>query len=82
MPPYQTSEFINFKKCCVCRYVYVCGQTIMCMWKSEDNFVELVLSFHLFVGPEIELRYQAFTVSKNLYPLSCLASPINFVFTL
>ena len=32
---------------CVC----VCGvYATTCVWRSEDNFIELVLSFHLCVG--------------------------------
>lgn len=24
----------------------------LCVWRSEDNFVQLVFPFHLYVGPE------------------------------
>jgi hypothetical protein len=48
-------------------YGYIMGDTT-CVCKSEDNFVELVFSLHLWVLG-IELNAQTCSDSKHLYLL-------------
>ena len=56
----------------------VWGQAMMCVWKSEDNVVELVV---FLLVPEIELKSPGFH-NKSHYTVSYQASPTNFVFIL
>ena len=35
--------------CIICLYVCSCTHTIAHLWRPEDNFVSLVLSFHLLM---------------------------------
>lgn len=52
----SSNLFLNFKKCYCCVSVHeACvekGGSIhasICIWRSEDSSVELVLSFHVYV---------------------------------
>lgn len=49
------------------------------MWRSEGNFLKLVLSFH-HAGPEDRTRVLSLS-SKCLYPLSCLDGPSSSQFS-
>lgn len=54
---------------CVCRSTH----TMACLWISEDNFQELVLSLHQ-VGPGYQTQVIRLC-SKHLYLLSLLTNP-------
>ena len=56
----------------------VCSFVMACVWKSDDNFQELVFPFHLLWVPGIE-RQSSGLDSKCNYLLSYLTgSPLNF----
>lgn len=58
-------------------YVYMIGRRgTGCVWRLEDNFVESVVSFNIYMGSEIELRLPDLC-SKCLYLLSHLAGPLR-----
>lgn len=44
------------------------GRATACLWRSEDNLVELVLSAHLFRAPGTEFGTLG-VCGKHLYPL-------------
>lgn len=49
------------------------------MWRTQDNFVELLFYLYLYVGSKDELRFSDF-LSKRLHPLRHLTEHIfNFV---
>lgn len=65
----SSAGYFFFKKILLCVYVVIHACVWTCMqthvWKSEDNFVELVFSFHFFVGSRL--------MKQVLYLLSCMA---------
>lgn len=54
--------------------VYMCAHVIACMWGSEVSFVELVVSFHLYLSSRDWPWAVKFT-RQTLYPLSHLINP-------
>lgn len=47
----------------------------VCVWRTEDDWVELVLPFHLYMGTGFELRSPGLH-SKYSHPLNHLSSKI------
>jgi hypothetical protein len=40
----------------------ICNKITKYMWKSEDIFMELVLSFHLYIGSKYQPRLPDFSI--------------------
>lgn len=53
------------------------GRGAGCAWRSEDTFVESILSFNLYVGSGIYLRLPGLQSKCCLYLLSRLAGPLR-----
>jgi hypothetical protein len=45
---------------CVCMHT----QVMMCIWKSEDNFVCLLLSFHLYMGSRNQCSWSSLPAAE------------------
>lgn len=61
--------------------MYICGgwgrevhMAQMHMWRSEDNSVKLVHSFHLYMGPDLRTQLRLGLGIKHLHLLSHLTS--------
>lgn len=54
----------------VCQYTHV----VVCLWKSEGRFVELALSFHLYVGPGDGTQVFGLMMASAFYLVSRLTS--------
>lgn len=50
----------------------------MCVWRSEDNFLESLLPFYFYVSYGTKLRLPGLP-SKDPYPLSHFDSPSLFL---
>lgn len=59
---------------CVCEYRY--AYDIALVWKSDNNFLEMILSFHVYVGSgfwESNSGHQIFIESAFIHQLISLA---------
>lgn len=63
---------------CLMDSLDTCGRVFMAHLRSEDSFVDVVLSY-FHVGSGIELRLPG-VYSKCLYPLNCLGTPLIHTF--